>query len=93
MIRQDPRTSFSRAEAAALAAVDESWLLDVLAGLVAIPSWQGRERAAQEYMAAAMDGLGMGLDVWEIDEAEVSGPPRLRHRNRQGRSAGGGGAG
>ena len=75
MIRQDPRTSFSRAEAAALAAVDESWLLDVLAGLVAVPSWQGRERAAQEYMAAAMDGLGMGLDVWEIDEAEVSGHP------------------
>ena len=71
MTRQDPRTSFSRAEAAALAAVDESWLLNVLAGLVAIPSWHGRERAAQEYMAAVMDGLGMDLDVWEIDEAEL----------------------
>ncbi|MCY4397820.1 MAG: ArgE/DapE family deacylase [Gemmatimonadetes bacterium] len=63
------------AEAEALAAVDESWLLDVLAGLVAIPSWQGRERAAQEYVAAVMDGLGMELDVWEIDEAELRRHP------------------
>ncbi|MDE2679352.1 MAG: ArgE/DapE family deacylase [Gemmatimonadota bacterium] len=65
----------SPAEAAVLAAVDESWLLDTLAGLVAIPSWQGRERAAQEYMAAVMAGLGMDLDVWEIDEAELRRHP------------------
>ena len=62
-------------EAAALAAVDESWLLDTLAGLVAIPSWQGGERPAQEYMAAVMAGLGMDLDVWEIDEAELRRHP------------------
>ncbi len=65
----------SPAEAAVLAAVDESWLLDTLAGLVAIPSWQGRERPAQEYMAAVMAGLGMDLDVWEIDEAELRRHP------------------
>lgn len=65
----------SRDEAAVVAAVDESWLLETLAGLVAIPSWQGRERPAQEYMAAAMAGLGMDLDVWEIDEAELRGHP------------------
>ena len=58
-----------------LAAVDESWLLETLAGLVAIPSWQGRERPAQEYMAAVMAGLGMDLDVWEIDEAELRRHP------------------
>jgi len=58
-----------------LAAVDEVWLLETLAGLVAIPSWKGDERAAQEYVAAVMDGLGMDLDVWEIDEAELSRHP------------------
>ena len=58
-----------------VAAVDESWLLETLAGLVAIPSWQGRERPAQEYMAAVMSGLGMDLDVWEIDEAELRRHP------------------
>ena len=58
-----------------LAAVDESWLLETLAGLVAIPSWQGRERPAQEYMAAVMAGLGMDLDIWEIDEAELGRHP------------------
>ena len=63
------------AEAAVLAAVDESWLLETLAGLVAIPSWQGRERPAQEYMAAVMAGLGLDLDVWEIDEAELRRHP------------------
>ena len=61
----------SAAERAVLARVDESWLLETLAGLVEIPSWEGRERPAQEYMAAAMAGLGMDLDVWEIDEAEL----------------------
>lgn len=65
----------SRDEAAVVAAVDESWLLETLADLVAIPSWQGRERPAQEYMAAAMAALGMDLDVWEIDEAEVRRHP------------------
>lgn len=63
------------AEAAVLAAVDEGWLLETLAGLVAIPSWQGRERPAQEYMAAVMAGLGMDLDIWEIDEAELRRHP------------------
>lgn len=70
-----PRALPDRAEAAVLAAVDESWLLDTLAGLVAIPSWEGGERPAQEYMAAVMGSLGMDLDVWEIDEAELSRHP------------------
>ena len=73
MTTQHPPTPFS--EAAALAAIDESWLLEVLAGLVAIPSWRGDERGAQEYMAAVMHGLGLDLDVWEIDEAELSRHP------------------
>lgn len=75
-------------ESAVLAAVDESWLLKTLAGLVAIPSWRGEEHAAQRYMAAVMDGLGMSLDVWEIDEAELRLHPHyaaeLERRNPLG---------
>ena len=58
-----------------LAAVDESWLLETLAGLVAIPSWKGDEGAAQEYVATVMDGLGIDVDMWEIDEGELSRHP------------------
>ena len=58
-----------------LGAIDESWLLETLSGLIAIPSWEGRERPAQEYMAAVMDGLGMDVDIWEIDEARLGRHP------------------
>lgn len=61
--------------AVAVPAIDEAWLLETLAGLVAIPSWKGDEVAAQEYVAAVMDDLGLDLDIWEIDEAELSGHP------------------
>ena len=70
-----PKTSLRPAEGAVLDRVDEAWLLKTLAGLIAIPSWQGRERAAQEYMADVLGGLGLDLDVWEIDEAELSRHP------------------
>ena len=58
-----------------LAAIDESWLLETLAGLVAIPSWGGRERRAQEYVAGVMEALGMDVDVWEIDETGLGQHP------------------
>ena len=56
-------------------AVDERWLLETLNKLVSIPSWNGRERPAQEYVAGVMGGLGLDLDVWEIDEAQVGRHP------------------
>lgn len=70
-----PKTSPRPAEGAVLDSVDEDWLLETLSGLVAIPSWQGRERPAQEYMAEVFGGLGLDLDVWEIDEAELARHP------------------
>lgn len=74
--------------AVAVPAIDEAWLLETLAGLVAIPSWNGDERAAQEYVAAVMDGLALDLDIWEIDEAELSRHPdyatELERRNPLG---------
>ena len=75
MTENPPGTSLQSAERAVLDTVDENWLLETLAGLVAIPSWQGRERPAQEYMADVFAGLGLELDVWEIDEAELSRHP------------------
>ena len=63
------------AEAEVLGAIDESWLLETLAGLIAIPSWGGRERRAQEYMAAMMNELGTDVDIWEIDEARLGRHP------------------
>ncbi len=67
--------SLDARERAALSLVDEDWLLDTLAGLVAIPSWEGRERPAQEYVADVLAQLGLDLDVWEIDEAALSRHP------------------
>ncbi len=62
-------------ERAVVDAVDEGWLLGTLRKLVSIPSWDGRERPAQEYVAGVMRGLGLDLDVWEIDEAQVGRHP------------------
>ena len=62
-------------EAEVVGAIDESWLLDTLSGLIAIPSWEGRERGAQEYMAAVMYELGMDVDIWEIDETGLGRHP------------------
>lgn len=67
--------SLDARERVALSLVDEDWLLATLAGLVAIPSWDGRERPAQEYVADVLAQLGLDLDVWEIDEAALSRHP------------------
>ena len=70
-----PLRSLSAVEEAVLEAVDEQWLLGTLEKLVAIPSWQGREQAAQEHVAGVLGELGLDLDVWEIDEAELRRHP------------------
>ena len=70
-----PPVPLAPAEADVLGAIGEAWLLETLSGLIAIPSWEGRERGAQEYIAAVMDGLGMDVDVWEIDEARLARHP------------------
>lgn len=70
-----PLRTLAPREADVLAAIDESRLLGTLAGLVAIPSWGGRERRAQEYVAEVMAGLGMDVDVWEIDETGLARHP------------------
>ncbi len=57
------------AEARVLAAVEESWLVDRLRELVAVPSVGGTaaECEAQHLVAGWLTGLGADVDVWPID--------------------------
>ncbi len=75
MTTRPPVRPLNATEEAVLSSVNEQWLLETLAKLVAIPSWQGRERPAQEYMVEVLSGMGLELDVWEIDEAALSRHP------------------
>ena len=54
-------------ERRAVEAVDEAYLLECLAELVAVRSLAGRETPAQEAVAARMEALGMEMDVWDLD--------------------------
>lgn len=48
-------------------AVEEDALVAAVRALVAVPSWDGRETAAQDAMAALMDEAGLAVDRWLID--------------------------
>jgi acetylornithine deacetylase len=65
------------AEAAALDAVDRAALVETISELVAIPSVGGSaaESEAQHWYAARLAELGLDVDVWPIDLAEVSQAP------------------
>jgi acetylornithine deacetylase len=63
------------AERAAAAALDEEGMIAFLRELVAIPSLDGEETAAQRRVAAWMRGEGFGTDVWDIDLNEVATHP------------------
>jgi acetylornithine deacetylase len=61
-------------EARVVDAVDESWVVDRLTGLVAIPSVGGTpaESEVQHQLAGWLDELGCDVDTWEIDLAEAA---------------------
>lgn len=50
-----------------LEAIDVDGLLAYLCELVAVPSLDGEETAAQEHVAAKMREIGLDVDVWELD--------------------------
>jgi acetylornithine deacetylase len=56
-------------------AVDVDGLVRTARELVRIPSWNGRETAAQDFMAAAMADAGLAVDRWTIDLDELSRHP------------------
>lgn len=65
----------STVEQAAVAALDEQGVVAFLRELVAIPSLDGEESAAQRYVAAWMRSAGLGVDEWDIDLAATSAHP------------------
>jgi acetylornithine deacetylase len=68
-------TPLMPAERAAIAALDEQGLVALLRELVAIPSLDGEESAAQRRVAAWMRSEGFETDVWDIDlEATAAHP-------------------
>ena len=56
-------------------AVDVDGLVGTAQELVRIPSWNGRETAAQDFMAAVMADAGLAVDRWTIDLDELSRHP------------------
>jgi len=75
LVRQTvPVTDLTDAEARVLDAVDDTWLLDRLHELVAVPSVGGTaaESEAQHLVAGWLDALGADTDVWALDLAEAA---------------------
>ena len=58
-----------------LNSIDRDHLLADLTALIAIPSLGGQETPAQEWMRAALLGIGLDVDTWEIDLADLSRHP------------------
>jgi len=65
----------SELERAVVAAVDVEGLVASTQALVRIPSWGGRETAAQDFMAALLTDSGLDVDRWEIDLDALSTHP------------------
>jgi len=58
-----------------LGAIDVDGMLEYLCQLIAVPSLDGEETAAQERVAAQMERCGLDVDVWELDFEELSHHP------------------
>ena len=69
----------TRAERGALEALDLDGLVALLRELIAIPSLDGEETAAQRRVAAWMEQAGLQTDVWPIDLDELSRHPDWCH--------------
>ena len=67
--------SLSPLEAGVVDALDVDGMVEAVQRLVRIPSWNGRETAAQEAVAELVADSGLELDVWEIDLEEVQRHP------------------
>ncbi len=58
-----------------LDAIDFEGLLSFLERLIAIPSCDGRESAAQEAVARHMEACGLEVDTWELDFEQLQEHP------------------
>lgn len=78
----------SPAERAVAGAVDRDELLAILGTLVATPSCDGRESAAQRAIAALMREVGLEVDLWEIDLGELARHPACSWEIERGEALG-----
>lgn len=69
------RSGLTAAERAAVASLDDAGLIAFLRDLVAIPSLDGEESAAQRHVAAWMRAQGFTVDEWDIDLEAVAAHP------------------
>src|SRR3989440_8300947 len=67
----------STLEHKALASLDERGLIRALRDLVRIPSVTGQEAAAQNWLAQQMRRMGLEVDLWDIDVAELQKHPQF----------------
>jgi acetylornithine deacetylase len=58
-----------------LDAIDVDGMLEYLCELLSIPSTGGEENAAQENVAAKLEGLGLEVEFWEVDFATIRDHP------------------
>lgn len=65
----------SPAEQAVVDAVSEDALVELVGELVEIPSLSGEETAGQRVVADRLTAVGMDVDTWEIDVAELADHP------------------
>lgn len=72
---ETPKGAPDALERRVLERIDEDFLLESLAELVAIPSVAGRERPAQEAVARHLEAIGMKPHVWELDFTELRRHP------------------
>lgn len=75
MSRDAGPAELSPIESRVLDAVDERGLISFLRTLVAIPTDEGRETPGQEQIAAEMRRVGLEVDRWELDMAELRRHP------------------
>lgn len=70
-----------------LDAIDVDELVNVLGALIAIPSLGGAERDAQDQVAAVMRDLGLEVDAWDLDLANLRRHPQfaMEVERREGR--------
>ena len=73
------RGGLSRDERAALEALDVDGLVALLRELIAVPSLDGEESAAQRRVAAWMRRSGFEIDEWQIDLQELARHPDWCH--------------
>src|SRR3954466_1856233 len=61
----------------AFAAVDAGWerQVEFLRGIVSRPSLLGQEAAVQRVVADELERMGLGVDVWELNPAELASHP------------------